>query len=105
GTSLAVEVGDGAEAIKRGASLRLPASVQAERRSHHMIDLARAQVWEGDRDGALRSLYRARKAAPQHTRHHPQARETARRLVRLEVRSNRRGVAELAHWFRVRPDH
>src|SRR5690606_27509218 len=49
----AVELGDADEAIRRGADLALPASLSAERTSHHYIDLSRAWLWQGKWDKAL----------------------------------------------------
>src|SRR6202034_653433 len=59
--AVAVELEDGAEAVRRG---------------HHYIDLARGYVMAGDPAGGLRCLQQARQIAPQQTRHHPMVRET-----------------------------
>ncbi|GII77734.1 hypothetical protein Sru01_27160 [Sphaerisporangium rufum] len=82
--AVAVELGDADEAIRRGAGLRLPASLAAERSSHHYIDLSRAWLWAGRWDQALQSLLTAERLAAQRTRYHPMARETVTRL--LDVR-------------------
>lgn len=100
--SLAVEIEDIDSALKYGRDLRLPSGLAAERRSHFKIDHARAQVWAGEYDAAMRSLYAARTVAPQHTRWHPQARETVRALDRGVRKAQRRSLTELKHWFRIR---
>lgn len=73
--AVAVEMGDGAEAIRRERETKLGVRVPPIRRSHY-IDVARAHLMEGDRAGALEALQRARRIAPQHVRHHPMVRET-----------------------------
>lgn len=78
--SVAVELEEGAEAVKRGRNARLGAGVPAVRRGHHHIDLARGYVLNGDHPGALRALQRARHIAPQQTRHHPMVRETVQTI-------------------------
>src|SRR5262249_37154372 len=54
--AVAVELGDGAEAIRRAEGFVLPPRLSAERSSHHYIDLARAYLWHGDRAQALECL-------------------------------------------------
>jgi transcriptional regulator with XRE-family HTH domain len=64
------------EAAREGVQVALPQDWPASRRSHHYTDLARAQMWDGDLDGAFASLLAARKAAPQQAKYHPTVRET-----------------------------
>ncbi|MFD0415914.1 helix-turn-helix domain-containing protein [Streptomyces sp. NPDC127108] len=75
-----------------------PRCLPAERQSSFWIELARAQLWAGLPDDAWESLQVARLVAPQHTRGHRWARETAATLRRL-----RRGGAEeltaFAEWI------
>jgi transcriptional regulator with XRE-family HTH domain len=95
--AVAVELEDGAEAVRRARTVRLGPSV---RRGHHYIDLARGYVMAGDPAGGLRCLQRARQIAPQQTRHHPMVRETV-----LTIASARRGREELslfASWLGIR---
>ncbi|QFY06152.1 helix-turn-helix domain-containing protein [Nonomuraea phyllanthi] len=80
--AVAVELGDADEAIRRGEGLQLPATLSAERSSHHYIDLSRAWLWAGDRDKALSCLLTAESLAPQRTWYHPMARETVMQLDR-----------------------
>lgn len=88
--SVAVELEEGAEAVKRGRATRLGATVPTSRRGHFSIDLARGYYLNGDNHGALRALQQARRVAPQQVRHHPMVRETA-----LAIAANSRGSEEL----------
>lgn len=83
-----VELGDGPSALDRARRVVLPSALPPIRAGQHYVDLSRAQMWAGDRDGALRSLYEARRLAPQQTRHLPTTREVLRMLVRAHRRSN-----------------
>ena len=91
----AVELGDADEAIRRGASLELPASLPHERSSHHYIDLSRAWLWQRDHVKALACVTKAEQLAPQRTRYHPMARETVARLLDIHRRMPEplRGIA------------
>ncbi|OLB78803.1 MAG: hypothetical protein AUI14_12035 [Actinobacteria bacterium 13_2_20CM_2_71_6] len=93
-----VELGDGEAAVARATGLRLPRDLPQIRAAQHYVDLSRAQLWSGNRDGALRSLYTARQLAPQQTRHLPTTREVVRMLVRLHHRSNE-PLAKLVSWI------
>jgi transcriptional regulator with XRE-family HTH domain len=66
-----------------------PSTTVGERSSHHHIDVASAKLVLGDRSGAFAELRRARKIAPNHTRFHPSARETASALLRLSTHPSR----------------
>jgi transcriptional regulator with XRE-family HTH domain len=97
--AVAVELEDGAEAVRRARTVRLGSQVPSVRRGHHYIDLARGYVMAGDPAGGLRCLQRARQIAPQQTRHHPMVRETV-----LTIASARRGREELslfASWLGI----
>jgi len=85
--AIAVELGDADEAVRRARGWEPPSSLPAERASHHFIDLARAQSWQGDFGGALASLLEARRRAPQHTRSHAGAKEAASAIVYRSKRS------------------
>lgn len=87
GVGLAVEVMDGAEAIRRSRGVELPAGTPRERSGHHFIDLARAYLLHGDRSGAFSALQTAKKIAPTQTRYHPSVHETIRTLARQEARA------------------
>lgn len=91
------ELGNDELAVQRAGEFEPPASLPGERRSHHFIDLAAAQLTVGDREGSLTSLQKARQIAPNHTRFHPTVRHTAAALVRLD-RANHDSVAGFARW-------
>jgi len=97
--AVAVELEDGRQAVARARTVRLGKTVPAVRRGHHYIDLARGYYMTGDSPAALRCLSRARKIAPQQTRHHPMVRETV-----LAIASTGRGSEELtqfATWLAI----
>lgn len=75
-----------------------PDDLPAERQSGFWIELARAQLWAGCADDAFESLKVARLIAPQHTREHPWARETAATLRRLK-RSDAETLTNFAEWI------
>ncbi|MBB1245846.1 helix-turn-helix domain-containing protein [Streptomyces durbertensis] len=74
-----------------------PSGLGPTRVGHLHIDAARAHLATGDREEALRSLFRAREAAPQMARIHPMAREVLRVLVSLHRRSKPE-LTRLAKW-------
>jgi len=80
----AAELGDAAAVLQLAKSWQPPATVPAERRSHYFIELARAQVWAGQRNDALASLHAAQKIAPQHVRCNPAVRRTVATLMRVQ---------------------
>ncbi|MFJ6085186.1 helix-turn-helix domain-containing protein [Streptomyces sp. NPDC092369] len=74
-----------------------PSSLPAERQSGFWIELARAQLWAGLADDSFESLKVARFIAPQHTREHPWARDTASTLRRLK-RADAETLTNFAEW-------
>lgn len=100
--AVAVELSDPDEALRRNAGWAPPASLPAEKASHHFIDLARAQTWRSDYDGALSSLQEARRRAPQHTRSHPGSREVVQAVLR-RARRLPEAARGLALWLGVTP--
>ncbi|MET8382521.1 helix-turn-helix domain-containing protein [Streptosporangium canum] len=80
GCTVAVELGDYDRAISLDEGLILPSSLSASRRAHHEIDMSRTLLWVGKHDKAMQRLATAEKLAPEMTRFHPTARETARQL-------------------------
>jgi len=97
--AVAVELEDGAEAVRRSRTVRLGSGVPASRRGHHYIDLARGYVMAGDHAGAMRHLQEARRIAPQQTRHHPMVRETV--LAIASARRAREDLSLFATWLGV----
>ncbi|SEF49641.1 Helix-turn-helix [Actinacidiphila yanglinensis] len=83
--SHAVSLGDAGvpQALAIARKWAPPREMPPERRSGFSIELARAQVWGGHRRDAFESLRVARRIAPQHTREHRWARESAATLLRL----------------------
>ena len=100
GTALGVELMDGPKAVAKAARVHLSSDVQPERAGHHYIDLARAQLMNGDRPDALYSLLTARKIAPQQTRYHPLARDTVIALAKAGRRATTT-VRSLATWMGI----
>ncbi|MGP4002384.1 helix-turn-helix domain-containing protein [Streptomyces sp. 8N706] len=98
-----VELGNYGRAVQEAREIRFPAEfveTSPDRVGHHFIDLSRAQLWTGDRGGALESLQKARHAAPQQARFHPHARETVLALRRADRQSSET-LANLAHWMGI----
>ncbi|MEU1932690.1 transcriptional regulator, partial [Streptomyces sp. NPDC019826] len=77
-----------------------PNSLPQERQSGFWIELARAQVWAGRPDEAFESLKAARFIAPQHTREHPWARESAVTIRRLK-RADAESLTSFAKWIGI----
>jgi hypothetical protein len=94
---LAVELCDHQRALTNADRFRIPANTVRIRQSHHYIDLSRGWLHHGDRGKAMASLQTARRIAPQHTRYHPQVRETVQALARSERRANGT-LREFATW-------
>ncbi|MYV97264.1 transcriptional regulator [Streptomyces sp. SID3343] len=81
--SVRLEMGDHATALRMHERAD-PAHIAAlpnSRRSHHQMDLARAWLWDGNREPALAELETAERIAPQLVRNHPIARATLRKIV------------------------
>jgi transcriptional regulator with XRE-family HTH domain len=101
GVAVAVELGDGVEAVRRGAGLRVDPALPHSRAGHHYLDMARGWLWYGDRERALSSLEKADKVAPTLIRHHPMAQATARALLDAEQRGYRERVRSLGSKLHV----
>lgn len=98
--AIPLELMDAATAIARSAETRFATTTPPSRIGHHHIDMARAWLLYGDRDRALANLQKARRIAPELTRHHPQVRETLHALVRAERRRSD-SLAGFARWAGV----
>lgn len=98
-----VELGNYGRAVKEASGIRFPrqfAEDHPDRVSHHHIDLGRAKLWTGDREGAFASMVQARQAAPQQTRFHPQVKDTVIALRRAD-RESSESLANFARWVGV----
>lgn len=92
-----LETGNPSVAVQQARDFVPPPDLPGERRSHHFIDLAAAQLANGDREGSFKSLQEARRISPLHTRFHPSVRHTSATLVRLD-RNQHDTVAGFARW-------
>ncbi|MEW2549196.1 helix-turn-helix domain-containing protein [Streptomyces sp. NPDC047002] len=107
--SVAVEMGHHAAALKEDARISrdkaaMLLSLQKSRRGHHHMDLARAWLWDGNRDRAVDELEKAERIAPQLVRNHPVARATLRRIVHAERVATRERLRRMSHRFRLDPE-
>lgn len=71
------------------------------RRGHHRMDLARAWLWDGNRDKALAELEEAERIAPQLIRNHPIARATLRKIVYAERTTTRERLRRMSDRFHL----
>lgn len=99
---VSVAVSLGSDHVSRALSVAEewtpPSDLAAERQSGFWIELARAQLWAGLADDSFESLKVARLIAPQHTREHPWARDTAATLRRLK-RADAESLTAFAEWI------
>ncbi|OON72618.1 helix-turn-helix domain-containing protein [Streptomyces tsukubensis] len=86
------------EALVQARALQIPASFATSRRTHSVIDRARAEMETGHFEAALKHLLAARRAAPEQTRYHPGARETIRGLVHTSRRTPD-SLSHIASWI------
>ncbi|WP_030244734.1 helix-turn-helix domain-containing protein [Streptomyces sp. NRRL S-350] len=101
--SVQLEMGDHAQALilNERADPAKVAALPASRRGHHHMDLARAWLWEGNRDKALRALETAERTAPQLVRNHPIARATLRKIVYAERSATREKLRYMSDRFHL----
>ncbi|MFJ9869046.1 helix-turn-helix domain-containing protein [Streptomyces sp. NPDC101165] len=88
-------------AINRRTSRELVAALPNSRQGHHHMDLARAWLWDGNRDKALKELETAERIAPQLIRNHPIARSTLRSIVYAERASTREKLRRMSDRFHL----
>lgn len=98
---VAVELGDGAEAVRRARGFVIPKDLPPSRLGHYYLDLTRGYVWINNVDRAVASLERAERLALQLVRNHPMAHATVRQLLRLERSSTRERLRSIANRFHV----
>ncbi|MEU3350971.1 helix-turn-helix transcriptional regulator [Streptomyces sp. NPDC037389] len=101
--SVALEMGQQRKAltINHRTSPELVASMPNSRQGHHHMDLARAWLWDGNRDKALGELERAERIAPQLIRNHPIARSTLRSIVYAERAATREKLRHMSDRFHL----
>jgi transcriptional regulator with XRE-family HTH domain len=93
--SVAVELGDAGEALRRAATV--DASVlSAERRARFLLDVARAYAQRRKTADTVRAVEEAEALTPEQVRSHPMVREMVRDLLRGERRSLNPGLRALA---------
>lgn len=88
-------------AINRKTSPQLVATLPNSRQGHHHMDLARAWLWDGNRDKALKELETAERMAPQLIRNHPIARSTLRSIVYAERATTREKLRRMSDRFHL----
>ncbi|EGX55040.1 hypothetical protein SZN_34922 [Streptomyces zinciresistens K42] len=101
--SVALEMHEQREAlsINQRTSEELIAALPHSRQGHHHMDLARAWLWDGNRDKALKELEKAEVIAPQLVRNHPIARSTLRSIVYAERASTREKLRRMSDRFHL----
>ncbi|WP_432037029.1 helix-turn-helix domain-containing protein [Streptomyces cucumeris] len=88
-------------AINRHTSRELVTALPNSRQGHHHMDLARAWLWDGNRDKALKELETAERIAPQLIRNHPIARSTLRSIVYAERTATREKLRRMSDRFHL----
>ncbi|MFJ6622020.1 helix-turn-helix domain-containing protein [Kitasatospora sp. NPDC091335] len=101
--SVQLEMGDHARALvlNERADPAKVAALPASRRGHHQMDLARAWLWDGNRDKALQALEAAERIAPQLVRNHPIGRATLRKIVYAERSATREKLRYMSDRFHL----
>ncbi len=98
--AIAVELGDGADALRRARTLDV-AGLSPERRARLLVDVARAHAQRRRGGAAVAALEDAERLAPEMVRCHRLARETLRELLRRERGRAKPGRLGLARRLRV----
>lgn len=91
--SAAVELGDGGSAIVEAKAIDV-AVLPAERQAHFRVDMAQANVQEGNNSDALAILLEAEALAPEEIRYHPSARSLIALLLRSNSKADVQALAE-----------
>ncbi|MGI5349736.1 helix-turn-helix domain-containing protein [Streptomyces sp. CA-250714] len=101
--SVALEMGEQRKALRidQRTSPDLIEPLPNSRKGHHHMDLARAWLWDGNRDKALRELETAERLAPQLIRNHPLARSTLRSIVYAERATTREKLRRMSDRFHL----
>ncbi|MFG1921070.1 helix-turn-helix domain-containing protein [Cryptosporangium sp. NPDC048952] len=101
--SVQLEMGDHGKALvlNERADPTTIAALPGSRRGYHHMDLARAWLWDGKRDKALKELETAEKVAPQLVRNHPIGRATLRKIVYAERSVTREKLRRMSDRFHL----
>jgi transcriptional regulator with XRE-family HTH domain len=101
--NVALELGEQGEAltINRRTDPGVIEALPKSRQGHHHMDLARAWLWDGNRDKALSELEEAERIAPQLIRNHPIARSTLRSIVYAERSATREKLRHMSDRFHL----
>ncbi|MBH1936593.1 helix-turn-helix transcriptional regulator [Streptomyces sp. AV19] len=101
--SVALEMRDQTKAlaINRRTDAAVLEALPNSRRSHHHMDIARAWLWDGNRDKAVTELEKAERIAPQLIRNHPMARATLRTIVEAERAITREKLRRMSDRFHL----
>jgi transcriptional regulator with XRE-family HTH domain len=101
--SVALEMRDQTRALSLNARTHpsIVAALPHSRQGHHHMDLARAHLWDGNRDQALAELEHAERLAPQLVRNHPIARATLRSIVYAERAGTREKLRRMSDRFHL----
>ncbi|MGW6240759.1 helix-turn-helix domain-containing protein [Streptomyces sp. NPDC055037] len=86
------------DALVQARKIKLPATMLTSRRARFLVDWAFVEMETGHSESALKHLVEARKAAPEQTRYHPEARETISGLVR-KARTTPDTLGHMAAWI------
>ncbi|MFF8992354.1 helix-turn-helix domain-containing protein [Streptomyces sp. NPDC014983] len=101
--SVALEMREQGRALSLSRRMRpeVIESLPSSRRGHYRMDVARAWLWDGNRDKALKELENAERIAPQLVRNHPIARSTLRSIVYAERASTREKLRRMSDRFHL----
>ncbi|MFK0114727.1 helix-turn-helix domain-containing protein [Streptomyces sp. NPDC090994] len=101
--SVALEMREQGRALSINRRMRpeVIESLPNSRRGHYSMDVARAWLWDGNRDKALKELEKAERIAPQLIRNHPIARSTLRSIVYAERASTREKLRRMSDRFHL----
>ncbi|GAA0281277.1 hypothetical protein GCM10010302_18830 [Streptomyces polychromogenes] len=93
----AITMRDHDGALVQARALKMPPSALTSRRARYMVDRALVEMETGHVDASLTYLVRARRAAPEQTRHLPGTRAAVRGLVHISRRPSDT-LGSMARW-------
>lgn len=100
-TGIAVELGQPVEALRHARQVAAVPLASAERRAHHLIDVARSHGQQLRDPDAVRALLGAERLAPEEVRYAVFARQLVRDLLARERRDATPGLRGLADRLRI----